>query len=539
MDGWLMASNRRSGNSEFFRMQQNQLKQAQRDQRDAERDAAAAARDKRARYLASRRDEAERRTADVTRWVAILDGLLVEGVRRAARVDLQRFKQTFTPLTFDRGSLAVAAQRPEWRQFEPAAPGMLSTLFGGRERHEAAVSLARRRFDDAVASWEKQELDRQQRLAQARAAFDARMAREQAECVERNRRIDAEIAALNERRRPSVERYCEQVLSRLLLPPQFPRRAEVAFNPDAEQVVVQLQLPGTDVVPTAKTFRYVQSGQNADTILETRRPDSEIKRLYRDVIAQVTLLAIRDLFDADERLREVAFNGHVDSINPATGRQEYPCLISLDVERTVFEELVLDRVKPADCLPHLRARVSEHPYALKPIEPILVFDLSKFAFIEGLDAVSTLDHRPDLMQMGHGEFEHLVRQVFEAMGMQGWTTTSSKDDGVDAVVRNPDPFVGGITIIQAKHYKNVVGVNHIRELAGAMEEKKAGRGILVTTSWFTSGGRQKAFEHGRMQLVDGQNLIFLIKKYAGKDVVISVKRPKNAASIDQPDLPED
>jgi restriction system protein len=144
--------------------------------------------------------------------------------------------------------------------------------------------------------------------------------------------------------------------------------------------------------------------------------------------------------------------------------------------------------------------VSENPYALKPIEPILVFDLSKFAFIEGLDAVSTLDHRPDIMQMGHGEFEHLVRHVFEAMGMQGW--------------------------------------NHIRELAGAMEEKKAGRGILVTTSWFTAGGRQKAHEHGRMQLVDGQNLTFLIKKYVGKEVVISVKRPKNAASIDQPDLPE-
>jgi restriction system protein len=323
-----------------------------------------------------------------------------------------------------------------------------------------------------------------------------------------------------------------------VLPPQFPRRAEVAYNPDAEQLVVQLQLPGPDVVPTTKAFRYVQSGQNADRTVETKRPDAEVKTIYRDGIAQVTLLALRDLFDADDLLREVAFNGHVDTINPATGRQEYPCLISLDVGRGEFEQLVLDRVKPADCLPYLKARVSEHPYALKPIEPILVFDLSKFAFIEGLDAVSTLDHRPDLMQMGYGEFEHLVRQVFEAMGMQGWTTTSSNDDGVDAVVKNPDPFVGGVTIIQAKHYRNVVGVNHIRELAGAMEEKKAGRGILVTTSWFTAGGRQKAHEHGRMQLVDGQNLIFLIEKYVGKHIVISVKRPRSAASIDQPDLPE-
>ena len=164
---------------------------------------------------------------------------------------------------------------------------------------------------------------------------------------------------------------------------------------------------------------------------------------------------------------------------------------------------------------------------------MLIFDLSRFAFVEGFDAVATLDHRPDLMDMGHGEFEHLVRQVFEAMGMQGWTTTSSNDDGVDAVVVNPDPFVGGLTIVQAKHYKNVVGVNHIRELAGAMEEKKAGRGILVTTSWFTAGGYQKANEHGRMQLVDGLNLTFLIKKHLDKDVLISVKRPRNAASPPQ------
>ena len=162
--------------------------------------------------------------------------------------------------------------------------------------------------------------------------------------------------------------------------------------------------------------------------------------------------------------------------------------------------------------------------------PILDFDLSKYSFVQGLDAVSPLDHRPDLMQMGHGDFEHLVRQLFEAMGMQGWTTTASKDDGVDAVVVNPTPFVGGLTIIQAKHYKNVVGVNHIRELAGAMEEKKAGRGILVTTSWFTSGGWQKADEHGRMKLIDGSRLVYLIKEHLGKDVLIGIKRPRNVAT---------
>jgi restriction system protein len=288
-----MASNRRAGNSDFIRMQQSQLRQAQRDQRAAERAATTAEREAKARYIASRREEAERRTANVTQWVAILDGLLVEGVRRSAKIDLQRFKRAMSRTVFDPGDLGISAEQPEWSHFEPTPPGVLSKLFGGQERHQAAVSRARRRFDEATTSWGQHEREREERLAQARAVFDARIAEERAECAEHNRKIDAEIAALSGRRRQSVERYGEQVLSRLLLPPQFPRRAEVAYNPDAEQLVVQLQLPGTDIVPTAKSSRYVQAGQNADTTVETKRPDAEVKRIYRDVIAQVTLLALR------------------------------------------------------------------------------------------------------------------------------------------------------------------------------------------------------------------------------------------------------
>jgi restriction system protein len=144
--------------------------------------------------------------------------------------------------------------------------------------------------------------------------------------------------------------------------------------------------------------------------------------------------------------------------------------------------------------------------------------------------VSSLDSRPDLMQMGYTEFEHLVRQIFEAMGMEGWTTQQSNDDGVDAVVVNRSPLVGGLSIVQAKRYKDVVGVSHVRELAGAMEEKKAGHGILVTTSWFTKGSWEKANQHGRIELIDGNNLTFLIKEHLGKDVLIGIRRPRTATT---------
>lgn len=435
--------------------------------------------------------------------------------------------------------LGNALPEPAWSQYEPNPPGALSSLFGGKNRYQDAVTTAKARFEQARNAWRQEEGLRSGRLAAARERYERDLLARREENERRNALIELEIAALAARERRAVGRYLERVLGSLSVPADFPRRAEVAYNPDAEQAVVQVQLPA----PT----RCHQSicpihPERSECWLHARNEpaERELKQLYRDVIAQVALLSIRDLFDADPHLGQVAFNGHVDAVNSATGQAEYPCPISLNVERGNFEQLILDRVTPADCLHHLNALVSEHPFALKPIQPVINFDLSKYNFIDGLDAVATLDHRPDLMDMGHGEFEHLVRQVFEAIGMQGWTTTSSNDDGVDGVVTNPDPFVGGLTIVQAKHYRKVVGVNHIRELAGAMEEKKAGRGILVTTSWFTAGGWQKAYEHGRMQLVDGQNLSYLIKKHIGKDVVIGVKRPRNAPtgpSLDKPGRP--
>ncbi len=265
---------------------------------------------------------------------------------------------------------------------------------------------------------------------------------------------------------------------------------------------------------------------------ETPRNKSEISDLYRDIISQTALLCLRDLFDCDPELNSVGFNGHTHAINPATGEREYPCFISLNVERADFPlDENLRNVTADKCVRHLRAIVSNHPYELESIEPILDFDLTKFSFVEGLDAVSTLDSRPDLMDMSYTNFEHLVRQIFEAQGAEGWTTQQSNDDGVDAVIVQRRALMGGLTIVQAKHYSKVIGVSHVRELAGAIEEKKAGWGILITTSWFTANCWVKAREHGRMELIDGERLIYLIKEYLGKEVLIGIpNRPPPRAN---------
>lgn len=77
--------------------------------------------------------------------------------------------------------------------------------------------------------------------------------------------------------------------------------------------------------------------------------------------------------------------------------------------------------------------------------------LTRFKFVAGMDVVAGLDSRPGLQAMAPCEFEHLVRQIFEEMGMQAWTTRAIKDDGVDAVAVNTNAVFGGMCIIKDGH----------------------------------------------------------------------------------------
>jgi len=81
-------------------------------------------------------------------------------------------------------------------------------------------------------------------------------------------------------------------------------------------------------------------------------------------------------------------------------------------------------------------------------------------------------------------FEEVVGSVFRDLGYQSRVTNYSGDDGIDVILDGPsDQLVG----IQVKRYKNSIGVEQIRSLAGAMVLGGMTKGIFVTTSSFQSG----------------------------------------------------
>ncbi len=135
-------------------------------------------------------------------------------------------------------------------------------------------------------------------------------------------------------------------------------------------------------------------------------------------------------------------------------------------------------------------------------------------FIDTPDVLSALDARENLAELTPGEFEALITNLFSKMGLETRLTQASRDGGVDCVAWDMRPVVGGKVIVQAKRYKNTVGVGAVRDLYGTVLNEGAAKGILVTTS----GYAKSAFDFAKnkpLELLSGSQLLFLLKEHTG------------------------
>ncbi|MEA2419875.1 MAG: restriction system protein, partial [Thermoleophilaceae bacterium] len=167
----------------------------------------------------------------------------------------------------------------------------------------------------------------------------------------------------------------------------------------------------------------------------------------------------------------------------------------------------------------LHAGVSKNPAELAPIRPVLEFNMVDARFVEESDVLSALDERPNLMQLTPGEFESLITNLFQQMGLETRQTRPSRDGGVDCVAWDNRPVLGGKVVIQAKRYKNTVGVSAVRDLFGTVHNEGAVKGILVTTSGY--GKASFEFADGKpLELLDGANLLYLLSEHAAVEARI-------------------
>ncbi|NKE63673.1 restriction endonuclease [Lentzea sp. PSKA42] len=402
-------------------------------------------------------------------------------------------------------------------------------MFGASKQHQQLVQQRQIDYQHACGVHAHKEQARQQALAEAQRRHQDRAQTHQANAARTNAEVDRLEQAFVARQPEAIEDYFELVIESSPVPDDVPVDVEVAYQTEARRLYVIRELPTVDIVPEVQEYKYVRTRDATDA---KPRPVKEIRQRYADLVAQLVLLTIRDAFDVQphDLVNEVAVNGHVSTRNKATGQPERPCLVSVTATREQFDQLVLTQLDATECLRHLNALVSPHPHDMEAVRPFFDPDLSRYRFVDEIDIAAGLDGRPVLVSLTPTEFEHLVRQLFEATGMHSWVTQASRDDGVDAVAMNPDPLIGGLCIVQAKRYSKAVPINDVRALAGTMDDTRAGRGILVTTSWFGKQAHDFVARNGRIQLIEGPELKHLLAEHLGLDVVIGVQKGKRQPS---------
>ena len=204
----------------------------------------------------------------------------------------------------------------------------------------------------------------------------------------------------------------------------------------------------------------------------------------------------------------------------APSQDAHWCLVSVQVPRADFERLDLTRVDPMDCLAYLHAEVSKTPEKYQPVQPIIDYPWDDLHYAEELDAAAGLDSVQNLLDLDGYEFEQLLVKLCQEIPEfdEVRRTRSRADGGINLVAVNKTPFVGGRVAIQAKRYAphNKVDIAAVREIIGSISQREFTKGIIITTSGFTSAARQEAERLG-VELYDGERLLWLLRHLLHRD----------------------
>ncbi|QDI90768.1 restriction endonuclease [Salicibibacter halophilus] len=139
-------------------------------------------------------------------------------------------------------------------------------------------------------------------------------------------------------------------------------------------------------------------------------------------------------------------------------------------------------------------------------------------------------------------FEGLVVQLLVKMGYggslkdAGQAVGKSGDGGIDGIIKE-DQLGLDVIYLQAKRWEAVIGRPEIQKFAGALQGRRAKKGVFITTSSFTSEAKEYVnFIDNNIILLNGQELSHLMIDY---NLGVSTKETIKIKEIDSDYFMED
>lgn len=476
---------------------------------------------------------AEQQTMDALNQLDIIDKTLLftldiddsidwDSLKDSSKFEVQKPKSPLKP--------SYPAE-PDKKFFEPSI-GIFDKIFTSSKQKK--IDAAKKSFEDAVNNHKKLTREIKEKYVKDFAFYEEKLEKWnqgkktfEMEQQEKNNAIEKKKQQYLAGEGEAIIEYCDMVLSNSVYPDYFPQEFDLDYNPNNRTLIVEYTLPDLDDLPTLKEVKYVAT---KDEFKESVITESAAKKMYDKLLYDITLRTLHELFEADviNAIDAIVFNGWVNTVNKATGKNEDICILSVQTKKDEFLDINLKMVDSKTCFKNLKGIGSSKLFSLTPIAPILKINREDSRFVESYGVVEEIDNETNLAAMDWQDFEHLIRELFEkefnSSGGEVKITRASRDGGVDAVAFDPDPIRGGKIVIQAKRYTNVVGVSAVRDLYGTVMNEGATKGILVSTADFGPDAYNFAKDKP-LTLLNGSNLLHLLHKH-GHQAKIDLKEAK-------------
>ncbi len=344
-------------------------------------------------HLEAQTAEVASLNADLQQTYSDIDGLLASTLDIDDYVDLESLKiTTVEHPPFEPGPFGTPARNPAAPTYppepvyaEPEPPRGLSAAFGGKRKHEEAVTAARSAFESAHQAWratceqlhaehtaevgrrKRLEQERLESLAEAEAKYQEQCRQREADAEARNKQISQFINNLAFDVESAIQDYVGVVLSNSVYPDAFPVYYDHSFDLQSRELTMTVTVPEPGAVPAVKEYRHVKA---KDEIVPTTLPVKDQKQRYANAVWQVALRTLHEIFEADRaaKIRSISLTVGTKQLSPATGLPEEIPLVIVAADRETFATFDLTKVQPQATLTHLGAAMSKSPFDLTPAD---------------------------------------------------------------------------------------------------------------------------------------------------------------------------
>lgn len=404
----------------------------------------------------------------------------------------------------------LAAHAEEIRKAKEALErkgGMLEACSKRNKTAEELAAKAGRVFEKAAKEQEKSWREACEAFAKNKESWEKAFLDEQS----RMKALKAEASAAGE---SGLAKRIELAMRSMPLPPFASIEGETKFDPESGILIHEHRFPDPS---GAEWIKHVQlkAGWTPKPANQKEKKEAAAK-LHPSLCLRLAAEIAR--LDDEGIVKAVAVNGWADYTEKSTGQRKRAYCASLFATKEQIMALRLPALDPLEAFSALKG-IAARSLELAPIAPIVRLDTNDPRFVDAKEILGKMAEGENLASMDWEDFEHLCRELFErafaSTGAEVKVTQASRDQGVDAIVFDPDPLRSGKIVIQAKRYTNTVDVSAVRDLYGSVINEGAMKGILVTTSHF--GPESYSFAKDKpITLINGHELLGLLEQHGYK-----------------------